>query len=249
MLLATPGSVYVQNDWPGSIMKFNVRTGRADGGFNVPATPFTPPRFSTGLELPGPKVGTVAALMLDSGNLYALTFNLTTVGIDDLSTGAHHVLRGFGEVGDAVVASNGDIYAMAWRVDPSSTMSVLRIDPSTLDVVSTMSTGIRASSFDNVQMQALPGGGVLAFIAAERQNQLAASPMYSYLWRVSASRLVPIALPANIGLDMRAFDNGVYFFGGPAKNVVSRLNLTNMSLVRNVPGLSSPSGTYLYGLT
>jgi hypothetical protein len=61
--------------------------------------------------------------------------------------------------------------------------------------------------------------------------------------------LHPIALPANVGLDMRAFGNGVYFFGGPATNVVSRLNLTNMSLKRDVPGLSSPSGTYLYGLT
>lgn len=258
LLLAAGDDVFLQpTGLAAPIDEVDIRTGRIVHSFPVPGLPFL---SEHGLFVGNTNEGVVPSLAVEDGRLYAFQFNGQSASIDDLSSGTHRLLRGYGALGGGVVAANGDLYVMAWRADaPASNVSlrstphrsffdVLRIDPVTLSVVSTVHTGVRAWSFDNVQMQALPDGSELAFVAQQRVNQ-PDSPIENYLWKLTGSRLEFRSLPANTALDMRAFGGGIYLFGGPGRNVVARVDLSSLSFERSVPRLRTPSGSWIFALT
>jgi hypothetical protein len=193
--------------------------------------------------------GWIESLVLDRGQLFAFQFNSYSAAIDNLSNGTRHLLRGYGALGGGALDANGYLYVMAWGEGHRPTsFNILKINPNDLKVTSTTHTGVRATSIDNAEMQALPGGGLLAFIAETPSNQQD-NPMSDYLWRVTLSGIERRKLPANIGLDMHAFANGVYLFGGPAKNVVARLTLSTKYFTRVVSTMTTPAGTQLFALT
>jgi len=248
VLLATRNDVYVQRASASPISEISIRTGRLVHLFNVPQIPFTPPPGYKGLYVGNTSQGWIESLVLERGRLYAFQFNSYTASVDDLSNGTHRLLHGYGQLGGGVLAANGDLYVMAWRSEPRTSFHLLRINPTNLSVVSTAHTGVLATSVANFQMQALPGGGLLAFVAQLRVSRPNVA-VNAYLWKLNRSGLERRDLPANIGLDMRAFANGVYLFGGPGRNIVARLNVSNLTLTRNVPTLDTPNGTYLFALT
>ncbi len=251
VLLAVHNDAYVevQSGSQTSIIEVNTRSGRVVHTYSAPGIPFTPGPGYKGLYLGTFSGGWIESLVLDAGQLYAFQFNAYFASVDDLSNGTRHLLRGYGSLGGGALDANGSLYVMAWRETPHPTaFDLLRINPNTLAIVSTTHTGVRAKTVDNFQMQALPGGGLLSFVAQQITNQQD-NPMSAYLWRLSTSGLERRDLPANIGLYMHAFANGVYFFGGPGRNVVARLSFASMSLTRDVPALATPSGTYLFALT
>jgi hypothetical protein len=241
--------IQVQSGAQTSIIEVNMRSGRVVHIYSAPGVPFTPGPGYKGLYTGHLSGGWIESLFLDAGQLYAFQYSAYSASVDDLSNGTSHLLRGYGSLGGGALDVNGSLYVMAWREAPHPTsFDLLRINPNTLAIVSTTHTGVRATTVDNFQMQALPGGGLLAFVAQQRTYQQD-NPMSACLWRLSTSGLERRDLPANIGLYMHAFANGVYVFGGPGRNVVARLNFASMSLTRDVPALATPSGTYLFALT
>jgi hypothetical protein len=248
VLLATASDLYVEDRNSGVIDEVNLRTSRVVAQYGVPSLPIRYPPGYTGLVTGNVAQGTIAALILDSGRLYALAFNTYSAAIVDLSTHTTRLLHGFGVLGGGVLAADGDIYVTASRVTSTTPFSILRIDPSTLDVVSTFHTGVRTRNIDNIEMQALHSGGVAAFVAQEGHVVPPVLPINDYLWKISSTGLVSHALPANLGLYMRAFGDNVYIFGGAGTNKVSRLNLVSMKVTRDVTRLATPKGTYVFAL-
>jgi hypothetical protein len=246
VLLATPNDVYIVGG--SSVSEVAIRTGRVVHTYAAPQIPFTPPPGYRGQIVGQTSGGTIQSLVLDKGRLYAFQLDAYAVAVDDLSNGTDHLLGGgYGELGGGVLAANGDLYVMAWSSEHLSSFTLLRIDPSNLSVISKLHTGVRATSVRHVDMQALPGGGLLAFVTQQRQSE-SNIPVDAYLWKLANSGLERRDMPANIGLDMRAFANGVYIFGGPGRNIVARLSLSNLALTRDVPELSTPVGTWIFAL-
>ena len=201
---------------------------------------------SLGGPTSAPLVGTVASLILDGGSLYALQYTGQAASIDDLTTGKVAYLPGYGGLAGGVLAADGSIYTVGWRVnDPSLPMSVLQIDPTSLSTTSVGTTGLAAATELNVQMQASSTENALLYIVEGSST----GPIDSYIWSVGSSGLTTLyQLPANVGLYMGDFGPTVYLFGGPAQNRVSSLNLTNGVLSQDLAGMASPSGTYVLAL-
>ena len=248
VLLAVGDNIFLQGipspPGLGAITEVDTKTGRIVHSYAVRGIPYT---STHGLFVGNTSAGWIESLVVDRGHLYAFQFDSQAAAIDDLSDGTRHLLPGYSSLGGGVVGADGALYVMAWSEKSRPTFDILRIDPFNLSIISTTHTGIRATSVDNAQMQALPGGSIIAFVAQQRENQV--NPMTNYLWKLSGSHLERTNLPANSGLDMRAFADGIYVFGGPGRNVVTRVSLSNLSLMRTAPSLTTPAGTWIFALT
>jgi hypothetical protein len=252
VLLATRNDVYVQNqgsNYSYGISEVDTSTGRVVHRYNYQEIPYVPIPGSKGETFGPDSQGLITSLVLSNGQLFAFQYNGYSAAVDNLTNGTRRLIRGYGALGGGVLAANGDLYVIAWLENwHESSFDVVRIDPTTLAVVSTIHTGVRAKSVRHAQMQALPNGDIAIFVA-QQYASAPGVPVDAILWRLSTSGLARRNLPANIGLDMRAFANGVYLFGGPGRNIVARLNLSDMSLTMRVPSLATPAGTFLFALT
>jgi hypothetical protein len=252
VLLTTGNDVFIQNavgDDGTDVDEINLHTKQVVHQYPLASIPTKwPPGAHCVCVGPGPG-STVASFVLDHGHLFAFQFNSYSSSVDDLTTGTSHVLPAYGDLGGGALSADGDLYVTAWRessVPQTTTVRIFQIDPATLQVVASYPAEKSFLVVDNVQMQASPGGGVIVLVVAQQSDE-ASSPIHDFLWRVSVSGLHRLPLPGR-GLDMRVFANSVYVFGGAARNVVSRLNLLNLSVTRDVRGLSTPTGTYVDAL-
>jgi hypothetical protein len=203
------------------------------------------PSYDKGL-VSASAVGTVQALvLLPSGDVLALQYTGRAAAVDDLTTGTVHELAGYGDLGGGTLAPDGDVYVVAWRSnDPAASMDVLQIDPATLDVIGSTSTGLSPAPTDNIQTEANSSENILVYVA-----QGSGASMDSYLWSASSTGLQQLdTLPVNIGLYVSDFGESLYLYGGPAENSVSRLDLTDMSLTQDVSGFATPSGSFVLAL-
>jgi hypothetical protein len=188
-------------------------------------------------------------LVQDAGRLYALDFSDRSASILDLTSGTGRAITGYDVLRGAAVGADGDIYVTANRLyDATAHLVVLRIDPTTLGVVGTLDTGVSPDGVDNVVLQTTTSGTVLVYVARQRTST-SATPMDDYAWSASATGLRSLGpLPVDLGLDMRTYGHNVYFFGGPAHNLVSRLNIGTLTLTRDISALAAPRGTYVFAL-
>jgi hypothetical protein len=259
VLLQGDGDVYVQQSnaslGSSAIVEVQADTGSVVATYNLPllrpdSIAGVEPSLSTGLT-DGSGVngstGTVQALILDNGSLYALQFTGRAAAIDNLSAGKVQYLAGYGDLGGGALAPDGDIYVVGWRQNgPTAAMRVLQIDPNTLDTDSTFSTGLYPPTTLNVQMQANSSDDMLVYISQGNETD----PIESNLWGVSASGLVSLgALPANVGLYMSDFGPTVYLYGGKAENAISSVDLSDEALTQGVSGISAPQGSYVLAVS
>jgi hypothetical protein len=251
VLLSSGSNIFVQQS--SSIVEANSTTGAVVATYELPTLP--PDSFATSPSKvlrgpsPGPATGAIEALFAapNSGDLIALQRTGWAVAVDDLSTGAVHQLSGYGAFRGATLGADGDIYTVAWRPNvPSVDLTVLRIDPSSLNVISTYSTGLSYLSTLNVSLASSARDNAIVYVA----QGSATTPINSYLWTASAGGLVSlISVPANIAIDMSVVGDNVYLYGGPGTNSVAEVSLANLALTQGAPGLSSPAGTYVLSIS
>jgi hypothetical protein len=254
VLLASGGDVFVQqfsNVFYGSsqIEEVDSANGSIAATYNLPVLR---PDALAGVLPHGYKgaqeseaIGTIAALILDNGDLYALQYTSRAASIDNLTTDSWQYLSGYGTLGGGVLAGDGDVYVAAWRSD--SDIQVLQIDPSTLSVVSTTSTGDTPEDLIDVRMQSNPTDNVLVYVNSQTTSS---SPTTSQLWSASGSNLTSlVSLPQNVGAYMTDFGSDVFLYGGLAGSEVSMFDLTDSTLTQDVAGMSTPSGSYVLALT
>ena len=186
--------------------------------------------------------GLVAAMIqTDGGHLIALASTGRGAAITDLSSGLSRRLAGYGELGAASLAPDGQIYAVAWRgFDQGFTIKILRINPTTLVVTKTFDTGVVPGQLDNsVVLSAGSGNAIIGLFYGDEHDVTAK------LWTIADSSLRTMAtLPRNIALDASVIGGDVYLFGGPATNQVSLLVIATGALTRDVPSLRTPPGSW-----
>lgn len=248
VLLSSQGDIYLQAD--SQVIDVDSSSGTVVASYNLPSLTAdsvagSVPSYDKGL-VSASAVGTVQALvLLPSGDVLALQYTGRAAAVDDLTTGTVHELAGYGDLGGGTLAPDGDVYVVAWRSnDPAASMDVLQIDPATLDVIGSTSTGLSPAPTDNIQTEANSSENILVYVA-----QGSGASMDSYLWSASSTGLQQLdTLPVNIGLYVSDFGESLYLYGGPAENSVSRLDLTDMSLTQDVSGFATPSGSFVLAL-
>ena len=195
----------------------------------------------------GVGVGQVSAMIRASGgDIIALASTGRGAAITDLSSGRSQPLAGFGQLGAAALAPDGQIYALAWRdFDPGFTIKVLRISPGTLAVTKIYDTGVVPGEFRNSVV--LPAGSSNAVIGLFYGDEHGVT---AKLWTVAGTSMRSTGiLPRNIALDASVIGNVVYLFGGPAKNQVSRLAIHTGVLSRDVASLRTPSNSWVLAVS
>ena len=191
--------------------------------------------------------GQVAAMIqTPGGQIVALASTGRGAAITDLSSGKSQPLAGYGQLGAAALAPDGQIYALAWRdFDPSFTIKVLRISPITLAVTRTYDTGVVPGEFRNSVV--LPAGSSNAILGLFYGDE---HGITAKLWTVAGTSMRGMTkLPGNIALDASVIGNDVYLFGGPAKNQVSRLSISTGALTRDVPSLRTPANSWVLAVS
>jgi hypothetical protein len=204
-----------------------------------------PPGFKGIATNPSP--GQVLAMIrTTSGHVIALASTGRGAAITDLSTGHSRPLAGYGQLGAAALAPDGQIYALAWRAfNLSFTIKVLRISPSTLAVTRTYDTGVTPGEIKNTVV--LPAGSSNAIIGLFYGDEHGVT---ARLWTLAGTFMRSMGtLPSNIALDASVIDGDVYLFGGPAKNQVSRLTISAGALTRNVPSLRAPATSWVVAVS
>jgi hypothetical protein len=202
-------------------------------GYKGLATDISPGQVSAMIQVPG-------------GDIVALASTGRGAAITDLSSGKSRPLAGYGQLGAAALAPDGQIYALAWRdFDPSFTIKVLRISPSTLAVTRTYDTGVVPGEYRNSVV--LPAGSSNAILGLFYGDE---HGITAKLWTVAGTSMRSMAtLPLNIALDASVIGNDLYLFGGPAKNHVSRLTISTGTLTRDVPSLRTPANSWVLAVS
>lgn len=195
----------------------------------------------------GVGVGQVSAMIRASGgDIIALASTGRGAAVTDLSSGRSQPLAGYGQLGAAALAPDGQIYALAWRdFEPGFTSR------------SCGSARARWLSPGSTTPASSPGNS-----GTRRSCQRAAATQSSACFTVTrrASRQSCGRWPArqcaawrrwppNIALDASVIGNIVYLFGGPAKNQVSRLAISTGVLSRDVASLRTPSNSWVLAVS
>lgn len=188
----------------------------------------------------------LAVIRTTAGHLIALASTGRGAAITDLSTGHSRPLVGYGQLGAAALAPDGQIYALAWRgFNLGFTVKVLRISPSTLAVTRTYDTGVTPGEIKNTVV--LPAGGSNAIIGLFYGDEHGVT---ARLWTLAGTSMRSMGtLPRNIALDASVIGGDVYLFGGPAKNQVSRLTISAGALTRNMPSLRAPATSWIVAVS
>ena len=198
----------------------------------------------------GTGTGQVSALVATpAGHVLAFSSTGLAAAVTDLMTQETVPLTGYGTVGSAVRTQSGGLVALAWRGYQSAyPMQVLTLDGASLRVGGASSTGVTPDSY--LRDQLILGAGHDAVLSVARGDEKAGVSLS--LWNVDGARLTAgPSLPINVGLEIAAATSGggLYVFGGPATNTVSRLDLASGALTRDVPELRAPAGTFVVGLS
>ncbi len=169
-----------------------------------------------------------------------------SAGIANIATHAARTIPGAGYLQGAVLGPDGDIYTVVWNPNqPERPIHVLRIDPRSLQVVSTFDTGVVPRQNLAADVVLDPNAGVLVYVVQTRSPQ-ADTPQHSYLWRASRAGLQLLTpLPVNVGLFINDISGNVLLYGGGARNEVSEYNTARHAFTHDVPGLTTPAGTYV----
>jgi hypothetical protein len=194
-----------------------------------------------------PSPGQVLAMIRTAdGHLIALASTGRGAAITDLSSGQSRPLAGYGQLGTAALAPDGQIYALAWRaLNLGFTVKVLRINPATLAVTRTYDTGVTPGEIKNTVV--LPAGSSNAIVGLFYGDE---HGLTARLWTLAGTSMRSMgALPSNIALDASVIGGDLYLFGGPAKNQVSRLTISTGALTRNVPSLRAPASSWILAVS
>jgi hypothetical protein len=187
-----------------------------------------------------PSPGWVGAFVSAGDRVLAFSWTGQAAAVTDLMEGRTVLLEGYSFVGDAALGGDGYVYAVVARVwEPDFGLWVLRIDPATLSVLSSYATGF-SGTFNKVVAVPTPTGAAVFVSVEPVGDELVAD---QHMWLVDSSAIRALQpLPRGTALWMGpAEGNAVLLYGGAAKNVVYRYDLTSQVL-SEASELSAPPG-------
>ena len=209
--------------------------GRQVRSFHVATPPPGTPTLN-GSPLPGrfsAQIVRIGALLVGRNNdhVYAFVDNSVNSMILDVQTGRSAPIVGFGTVLDAAEGRDGTGYALVF--DPSrsnNTYVIVAIDLQSLRLLRQVDTGIRPDGglIDDQAHVVVDARGTVWAYASQIVNGQAShvGQLLRATPDLSSSRRV--AVPANIGFRVvAALDGRLYFYGGPAQNVVTVFDSTS----------------------
>ncbi|MGH2450833.1 MAG: hypothetical protein ACRDGE_06130 [Candidatus Limnocylindria bacterium] len=197
--------------------------------FAVPVPPVATPMIG-GQPAPGrfnPQAARVGALVVTGSGPLALIDNATTVIVADLERGRTSVV-GKGDGMAMAVGPDGSAYALL--LDPSDRSNsylIVRLDLADLSVLGHVDTGIRPGDGPidaRVQLGIDSIGRVWVYAS---QELVEGAPHESHLLRTDGDmiEMQTIELLPNSGALMTvAADDHIYLYGGPARNVITRVD-------------------------
>jgi hypothetical protein len=178
------------------------------------------------------------AISATQGDVFVYVASPTNGAIVDLHDGRRLDLIDAGAALSMTAGSDNKLYAATVDSCRSSTVVVRRIDPATMREEAAVDTGL-ASRFIGTQLIAAAGGGLYLHENTDTTAQLL---------RVDVAGSSPITLPPDSGLFSAAAPDGtLYFFGGRARNVVTRFD-PNTATVTTVDAAQGPAGSFIGAL-
>ncbi|MDX6482063.1 MAG: hypothetical protein QOG85_2573 [Gaiellaceae bacterium] len=207
------------------------------------------PIGSKAFTAPGP--GFVAAYVTAAdGEEYAVLDTLAGIVVMNLVSGQERTIPAYTSTLDATFSQDGHLVILAASPnDPTGSVQLLWVDPSSLSVQGSADTGVSPShvSLDGYQVLNTASHGLFVFLASYD-----GSTTTDRLWHADPSdmSLSPATqLPDNVGISAAVgSDDTLYFFNGPARNVVLSWNPSDDTFTPDEPSLDGPAGSYLTGL-
>lgn len=195
----------------------------------------------------GTGVGAVNAFIVGSDNhLLALRSTGRAAAISDLTGGRTVSLGGLTQLDSAAIGHDGMIYAVGWRrYDSSYTIKLAVLEPSALAISHVYDLGVTTDNLHDVSVVPSSTRNVVVGISSGLDPSIAMR-----VWSVSngAMQSGP-SLPPGIGLDLTGTGgDGIYLFGGPARNRVSMYDFPTGALTQDDPTLRAPAGTFVTGV-
>lgn len=193
-----------------------------------PVSPFVPDLSRTLL----------LAIAAAQGHVFAYVATPTNGAIVDLQDGRRLDLIDAGYALSMTTGTDNKLYAATVDSCRSSTVVVRRIDPATMREEAALGSG-RPPRPIGMQLIAATGGAVYLHESTDTTAQLL---------RVDVAGSSPIALPPDSGLFSAAAPDGtLYFFGGRARNAVTRFD-PNTASVTTVNAAQGPAGSFIGAL-
>lgn len=205
-----------------------------------------------GISMPfayDPIVAQACALVPVADHLFAFSTNGQACQITDEPSGLTKPVDGGISVRAACVAPDGRIYAVTEGFEKGDTVKVLGIDPATLKTVSVADTGWISSPVDGFprlsRLQLLPTkDGVALWVVEGTANPEIVEP--TYLWLLRDGKLAKSdPLPQRIGITAACGkDDSLLLYGGYARNVVARLDLSSGEIAP-VKDMQAPESSWV----
>jgi hypothetical protein len=183
-----------------------------------------------------PKASVVWGLMAIGSHLFVFSATPANGAIFDLTDGRRLDLPGSGNALAMAAGTDGKLYAItADQRCGSHQLVVRRIDPITMRQEASIDTA-RTFPFVRVDLVSSTAGTTYAHLVTDNGAELL---------RIETRSVSPIALPQDSGLlSSAAPDGSIWFFGGRARNVVSRFD-PSTGRVEHVIGADAPEGAFV----
>ena len=183
-----------------------------------------------------PKASVVWALAAIGSHLFVFSASPANGAIFDLTDGRRLDLPGSGNALAMTAGTDGKLYAItAEQKCGSHQLVVRRIDPITMYQETLIDTG-KALPLVRVDLVSSAAGTTFIHLVTDNGAELL---------RIEAASVTPIALPPDSGLfSSGAPDGSIWFFGGRARNVLSRLDPAT-ARVEHVIDADAPDGAFV----
>lgn len=246
--LSAGGAAYVQE----GAMVVAVRSGQKSNVRKLPdlAPDSVAGTFPTGYKglYRGNGPGVVDAFGLESsGDVLAFESTGRAAAVTDVTTGRTAPLSGFSQLGPAVRGNDGDFFVLAWRLyDPTFTVKLLAVDPSTLAVTRTFDLLTTPSVLRGESL--IPSSYRDIVVALASGND--AAKLDLSVWSLPDGKLQKaVGIPVGVGLSATSGDaDDIYVFGGPGVNHVGRFDFADGAFTPDVPEYRTVSGSYVVGI-
>jgi len=188
------------------------------------------------------RLGITTALVRSGDNLYACRCSNDATVVSNLSNGKSVQLSQYGAIHSAGLGGDGSLYLAAVEPGLKTPEQLVRLDPNSLAVESAACTGWKDHSELSQMMWAPTDTGIVLLVREVPQGSSRWGKVR--VWALDDGGLREFAnLPGDVGSRMSLGENeSVLLYGGPAANVITRLDLGTGSL-SPVPELSTPNGT------
>jgi hypothetical protein len=191
----------------------------------------------------------ITALAPIGDHVFSFSSNGQATQLTDYPSGLTETVAGAAYVPAATPSGDGLLYAATVGFQKDTSLKVLAVDPASLRQVTVADTGWVPNPSDGIPqlnlLQLLPtSDGVALFVMERTEKPEIVEP--AHLWLVRGNRATESKpLPERIGIKAACgSDSSILFYGGYARNVVSRLSLQTGEITV-AKDMTAPDGTWI----